>query len=146
MRISDNFETLLNNFDSADLLNVTDITGASLVPLESGQTEALKFVVDAEESFTETTFFAIQAVDDSGNRGTVSNIVSIVVAKGYRLKTEPGSLTVAAEEVITKHQKGNSLAIIISGTVAGAMLLILCIAVVVVHEYRQSQVITIHKA
>jgi hypothetical protein len=35
-------------------------------------------------------FFAVLAVDDAGNKGPVSNIVSIVVARDYRVSGEQG--------------------------------------------------------
>ncbi|XP_045199436.2 calcium-activated chloride channel regulator 1-like isoform X2 [Mercenaria mercenaria] len=91
LRISNDFETLLNDFDSAEQLEMGNV---SLIPQESGETEALKIVVDAEQAYTETSFFAIQAVDEAGNKGDVSNIISIVVAKGYRAAGEEGSLTI----------------------------------------------------
>ncbi|XP_053404723.1 calcium-activated chloride channel regulator 1-like isoform X2 [Mercenaria mercenaria] len=91
LRISDDFETLLNDFDSAEQLEMGNV---SLIPQESGEKEALKIVVDAEKAYTETSFFAIQAVDEAGNKGDVSNIISIVVAKGYRAAGEEGTLTI----------------------------------------------------
>ena len=145
MRISEDFETLLNNFDSADVLNVTNAT--SLRPQESGQKEAIKLVVDAEKSFTSTTFFAVQAVDDVGNRGAVSNIVSIVVAKGYRVKAKPGTFDVETEpEVITKITKDkDSLVNIIAGAVGGTVFMIICIIALLLCKRQRTKVISIRK-
>ncbi|XP_060559437.1 calcium-activated chloride channel regulator 1-like [Ruditapes philippinarum] len=136
MRVSDDFDALLNNFDSAAILNMTN---TSLIPQEAGQTEAIKFVVDAEKSYTETTFFAIQAVDDAGNRGAVSNIVSIVVAKGYRLKAEPGTLNIKSDEIATIAEN-DSIAGIIGGTVGGTICgLIICVMIVLLRKRLRSK-------
>ncbi|XP_053378947.1 calcium-activated chloride channel regulator 1-like isoform X2 [Mercenaria mercenaria] len=89
--ISDDFETLRNAFDSAEQLEMRNV---SLIPQVTGKTEALKIVVDAEKAYTETAYFAIKAVDEAGNKGEVSNIISIVVARGYRATGEEGSLEI----------------------------------------------------
>jgi hypothetical protein len=137
MRVSDDFDALLNNFDSAAILNMTN---TSLIPQEAGQTEAIKFVVDAEKSYTETTFFAIQAVDDAGNRGGVSNIVSIVVAKGYRLKAEPGTLNIESNEIATTAEN-DGIAGIIGGTVGATIcLVIICVMIVLLRKRLRSKV------
>ncbi|XP_053378466.1 calcium-activated chloride channel regulator 1-like [Mercenaria mercenaria] len=94
--ISDDFETLLNEFDSAEQLEMRNV---SLIPQEAGETEALKIVVDAEKVYTETAYFAIKAVDEAGNKGEVSNIISIVVARGYRVAGEEGSLAIEDDKV-----------------------------------------------
>ncbi|XP_060598908.1 calcium-activated chloride channel regulator 4-like, partial [Ruditapes philippinarum] len=77
-RIADDVDVLLNDFDNAPILEVGN---NSLIPKPSGDIEVLKITVDAEESYTGTAFFALQAVDETGNKGSVSNIISIVVAK-----------------------------------------------------------------
>lgn len=91
LRVSDNLETLLHDFESADLL---DIGNASFSPQSAGTTEAFKIVVDAEQSFTKTAFFAVKAVDEVGNTGEISNIVPIVVATGYRAFGDKGTLEI----------------------------------------------------
>ncbi|WAR27524.1 hypothetical protein MAR_013228 [Mya arenaria] len=50
--------------------------------------EAIVISVDAEQTYVDTAYLGIVAVDETGNRGKVSNIVSIVVAKGFRVSFE----------------------------------------------------------
>ncbi|XP_053404710.1 calcium-activated chloride channel regulator 4A-like [Mercenaria mercenaria] len=136
MRISDDFDILLNSFDTAELL---DMKNYSFIPKEAGLTEALTFVVNAEQMYTETTFFAIQAVDEAGNKGAVSNIVSIVVAKGYRAVGEPGSLDIDTEEAnsVMAVVEDAKVAAIAGGSVGGVILLLISFVVVYICRKRQ---------
>lgn len=134
MRISDHVETLLHNFDSADLLKMENVT---LTPQEAGTTEALKIVVDAEQSYTKTAFFALKAVDEAGNAGKVSNIVPIVVANGYRAAGENGSLEI--ETVVISENRAEDISdkgAIIGKTVGGLVGCIIPVLVVVIVIYR----------
>lgn len=87
LKISDDMDTLLQSFENAHTLEMINET---ILPKNSGETENLKIVIDAEASYTETAFFAMRAVDDAGNAGPVSNIILIVVANGYRAAVEKG--------------------------------------------------------
>lgn len=85
LRISDDQSLLYNNFTYAKLL---DVVNTNFTPKAAGETEAITIEVDAEESYVSTAYFAVRAKDDAGNYGPVSNIVSIVVADGYRIQVE----------------------------------------------------------
>ena len=65
-----------------------DVVNANYTPKASGETEYIRIEIDAEETYTSTSFFAVRAIDKAGNVGDVSNIVSILVANGYRIKAE----------------------------------------------------------
>ncbi|XP_053404753.1 calcium-activated chloride channel regulator 4-like isoform X4 [Mercenaria mercenaria] len=130
LRISEDFETLLNDFDSAELLDMKNI---SLSPQKSGRMEALKIVVDAEQSYTGTTFFALKAVDEAGNVGEVSNILSIVVAKGYRAVGERGSFDDDVEAI----DKDNMNIYVIIGASGGGFILLLMIFTILLCRKRQ---------
>ena len=69
---------LRNNFAGGDLLNVS---GASMTPNISGKVERLLMVVSSSDAYTTTTYFAIVAIDDAGNRGQVSNIIPITIGQ-----------------------------------------------------------------
>ncbi|XP_060601109.1 calcium-activated chloride channel regulator 4A-like [Ruditapes philippinarum] len=116
-RISDDFETLKDNFDNAELL---DVGNFSFKPLNAGEKEALKLVVVAEKSYTSTLFFALKAVDEVGNTGKVSNILSIVVGKGYRAYGEAGSLETGDVDVNTAEEQ-NVMMYVILGSAAGVI-------------------------
>ncbi|WAR27523.1 CLA4A-like protein [Mya arenaria] len=58
--------------------------------------------VDAEQTYVDTAYLGIAAVDEAGNQGKVSNIVSIVVAKGFRMNFEgKTNSTKFEDEIIT---------------------------------------------
>jgi hypothetical protein len=65
-----------------------DTVNTNYTPKAAGETEYIRIEIDAEESYTSTTFFALRAKDEAGNLGDVSNIVSILVANGYRIQAE----------------------------------------------------------
>ena len=65
-----------------------DVVNANYTPKASGETEYIRIEIDAEKTYTSTAFFAVRAIDKAGNVGDVSNIVSILVADGYRIKTQ----------------------------------------------------------
>ncbi|XP_045199623.2 calcium-activated chloride channel regulator 4A-like [Mercenaria mercenaria] len=88
LRISTDFDTLLNKYDNADILAMN----VSLIPKEAGEVEALKIVIEAEQRYSNTAYFAVRAIDAAGNVGEVSNIVSIVVAKEFRAYGENGTV------------------------------------------------------
>ncbi|XP_053403239.1 calcium-activated chloride channel regulator 4-like [Mercenaria mercenaria] len=83
LRISDDINVLIINFSNAELL---DVVNANFTPKAAGEVEYIRIEIDAEESYTATTFFGVKAKDEAENAGTVSNIVSILVANGYRIK------------------------------------------------------------
>ncbi|XP_052782885.1 calcium-activated chloride channel regulator 2-like [Mya arenaria] len=85
IRYADDIDTIVDNFSSAYTL---DIGNVSLTPKQSGMMEAIVISVDAEQTYVDTAYLGIVAVDETGNRGKVSNIVSIVVAKGFRVSFE----------------------------------------------------------
>lgn len=76
MRISDDPVALRRDFMSAERLSVN---GSDMSPNVSGKVERLQMVVSSNDEFTATTYFAIVAIDDVGNRGDVSNIVPITI-------------------------------------------------------------------
>ena len=84
-RISDDIDVLNTNFSAASIL---DLDHFNVTPALSGEREAITLVIDGEKSFTATTFLGIRAIDESGNFGEVSNIVSIVVAIGYKAEAQ----------------------------------------------------------
>ncbi|XP_052784083.1 uncharacterized protein LOC128219937 [Mya arenaria] len=64
--------------------------------------EAIVISVDAEQTYVDTAYLGIAAVDEAGNQGKVSNIVSIVVAKGFRMNFEgKTNSTKFEDEIIT---------------------------------------------
>ncbi|XP_060560514.1 calcium-activated chloride channel regulator 4A-like isoform X2 [Ruditapes philippinarum] len=133
-RISDDFKTLQDNFDNAELL---DVGNFSFKPLNSGEKEALKIIVDAEKSYTSTVFFALKAVDEVGNTGDVSNILSIVVAKGFRAHGEAGSLE--TEDVdVDKPEGRNVILYIILGSSAGVVVFLTIVITVCLCRNRRA--------
>ncbi|XP_053388687.1 calcium-activated chloride channel regulator 4-like [Mercenaria mercenaria] len=130
LRISDDFETLLNDFDSAVLLDMKNI---SLSPQTSSRKEALKIVVDAEQSYTGTTFFALKAVDEAGNVREISNILSIVVAKGYRAFGERGSF----DDDVKAKEEDNMMIYVIIGALGGGLALLLIFITILLCRKRQ---------
>ena len=76
MRVTTNLSMLRNHFMLAEEL---DVSGVNMTPNISGKVERLKMVVSSDDAFTSTTFFGVIAIDETGNRGPVSNIISITV-------------------------------------------------------------------
>ena len=76
MRVTTNLSMLRNHFMLAEEL---DVSGVNMAPNISGKVERLKMVVSSDDAFTPTTFFGVIAIDETGNRGPVSNIISITV-------------------------------------------------------------------
>ena len=102
-RISDDIDVLNTNFSAASIL---DLDHFNVTPALSGEREAITLVIDGEKSFTATTFLGIRAIDESGNFGEVSNIVSIVVAIGYKAEAQkyvPTSSTEAPTTTTERH-------------------------------------------
>ena len=83
MRIASDPNVLRSDFMNGDILdgNVT-----SIKPTVSGAVERLVMVVSSNDNYTSTTYFAIVAIDDVGNRGQVSNIVPITIGQSSQLK------------------------------------------------------------
>lgn len=81
--ISDDLSLLSNNFASAEL---ADVVKTNFAPKAAGETETIRIEVEAEQSYLFTLYIAVRVKDDAGNIGPVSNIVSIVVANGYRIQ------------------------------------------------------------
>ncbi|WAR27854.1 CLCA1-like protein [Mya arenaria] len=79
LRYANDLDSLLNNFGNAQAL---DIGQHNLYPRDSGEDEAVDISVTAEKEFNETAFLGIRALDEVGNEGAMSNIVSIVIANG----------------------------------------------------------------
>ncbi|WAR27850.1 CLCA1-like protein [Mya arenaria] len=78
-RYANDLDSLLNNFGNAQAL---DIGQQNLYPRDSGEDETVDISVTAEKEFNETAFLGIRALDEVGNEGAMSNIVSIVIANG----------------------------------------------------------------
>ncbi|XP_052783530.1 calcium-activated chloride channel regulator 1-like [Mya arenaria] len=81
-RYANDLDSLLNNFGNAQAL---DIGQHNLYPRDSGEDEAVDISVTAEKEFNETAFLGIRALDEVGNEGAMSNIVSIVIANGFNI-------------------------------------------------------------
>ncbi|WAR27866.1 CLCA1-like protein, partial [Mya arenaria] len=79
LRYANDLDSLLNNFGNAQAL---EIGQHNLYPRDSGEDEAVDISVTAEKEFNETAFLGIRALDEVGNGGAMSNIVSIVIANG----------------------------------------------------------------
>ncbi|WAR27848.1 CLCA1-like protein, partial [Mya arenaria] len=79
LRYANDLDSLLNNFGNAQAL---DIGQHNLYPRDSGEDETVDISVTAEKEFNETAFLGIRALDEVGNEGAMSNIVSIVIANG----------------------------------------------------------------
>ncbi|WAR27845.1 CLCA2-like protein, partial [Mya arenaria] len=80
LRYATDLNTLLNNFENAQALNIGQ---HNLDPRDSGEDEAVDISVTTEKEFNETAFLVIRALDEVGNKGAMSNIVSIVIANGF---------------------------------------------------------------
>ncbi|WAR27867.1 CLCA1-like protein [Mya arenaria] len=78
-RYANDLDSLLNNFGNAQAL---DIGQQNLYPRDSGEDETVDISITAEKEFNETAFLGIRALDEVGNEGPMSNIVSIVIANG----------------------------------------------------------------
>ena len=83
MRISNDPSSLRHDFMNAERLNVS---GVGMTPNVSGKVERLLMVVSSNDAFTTTTYFAIVAVDEVGNRGEVSNIIPITIGVGSQFE------------------------------------------------------------
>ncbi|XP_045199670.2 calcium-activated chloride channel regulator 4A-like [Mercenaria mercenaria] len=135
LRISDDINVLIDNFSSAELL---DVVNANFTPKAAGEVEYIRIEIDAEESYTSTTFFGISAKDEAGNTGDISNIVSILVANGYRIKVE-GDVVYSKsytdeqieEDVIEEEKKKNLTALIIGLSSTAGIIVIAITAVTV---------------
>ena len=85
IRIAEDIDTILHNFTNAKRFEAGD---ENLDPKPSGSAEAIKISVNADESYTGTAFIGIVVVDENNNTGKVSNVVSMLVAKGFRIEVE----------------------------------------------------------
>ncbi|KAH3815285.1 hypothetical protein DPMN_143807 [Dreissena polymorpha] len=85
IRIAEDIDTILNNFTNAQKFEVGNVT---LSPKPSGSAEAIRISVNAVESYTGTAFLGIVAIDENQKAGQVSNVVSFLVAKGFRIQVE----------------------------------------------------------
>ena len=83
MRIAVDPSSLRHDFMSAERLVVS---GSNMTPNVSGKVERLQMVVSSNDEFTATTYFAIVAIDEVGNRGDVSNIVPITIGLTSQFK------------------------------------------------------------
>ncbi|XP_052783525.1 calcium-activated chloride channel regulator 4A-like [Mya arenaria] len=81
-RYANDLDSLLNNFGNAQAL---DIGQQNLYPRDSGEDETVDISITAEKEFNETAFLGIRALDEVGNEGPMSNIVSIVIANGFNI-------------------------------------------------------------
>ena len=90
MRIADDPKSLRHDFMNAERLVVS---GSNMTPNVSGKVERLQIVVSSNDEFTATTYFAIVAIDEVGNRGDVSNIVPITI--GLTSQFEGNAFTAA---------------------------------------------------
>ena len=83
MRISSNISLLRNDFVNNDLLTVR---GVNMTPSVAGHVERLQMVVSSNDAFASTAYFAIEAIDEVGNRGSVSNILPITVGEATKFE------------------------------------------------------------
>ena len=83
MRIASDPDVLRRDFMNGD---IPDGNVGSIKPTVSGEVECLVIVVNSNDTYTSTTYFAIVAIDDVGNRGQVSNIVPITIGQCSQLK------------------------------------------------------------
>ena len=90
MRISSDPTGLRNNFIGGELLN---LSSASMTPNISGKVERLLMVVSSNDAYTITTYFALVAIDDVGNRGQVSNIIPITIGKTSQFEGKSKSMS-----------------------------------------------------
>ncbi|KAK3596914.1 hypothetical protein CHS0354_031693 [Potamilus streckersoni] len=140
IRNSDNIDTIRYNFNAA--LPVENIT---MSPLPSGEEEliALHGITD-DENQEETSFLAIRAIDESGNAGDVSNIISLVRARSFSVIEN--NIT---EELISSTQESlpfptnrrdevNNTAIMLSSIVAGmCVLLAVIVSILLVKTFKK---------
>ncbi|XP_053404611.1 calcium-activated chloride channel regulator 4-like [Mercenaria mercenaria] len=140
LRISDDINVLINNFSNAELL---DVVNANFTPKAAGEVEYIRIEIDAEESYTSTTFFGVKAKDEAENAGAVSNIVSILVANGYRIKVEGDvvySPTNVTDKDITQEEKKENLTGLAIGVSFAAAAVVAVIAVIIfVYVRKQKQ-------
>lgn len=106
VRMSDNFSNIQQQPDQA-----TEITLNVPVPKLAGTLEQL--IISVYDQF-KTRFIVVRAIDDSGNRGDYSNIVSISTL------TDQSWMKVSASSL-------SWLQTILSGSVAFAMLIVIII-------------------
>ncbi|KAL3847553.1 hypothetical protein ACJMK2_018458 [Sinanodonta woodiana] len=80
MRSSDDIDVIRYNFSTA-----VPVENVTFSPHQSGELEeiALYGIVD-QGNQSETSYLAIRAIDDSGNIGDVSNIISVVRTRSFR--------------------------------------------------------------
>jgi hypothetical protein len=136
IRISSDNNILTNDFSNAELLSVSN---ANFTPKAAGVTEFLRIEVNAEESYTSTKYFAIRAKDEAGNVGDVSNIISILVANGYRIAIE-GDIVYshsntddeATEEAVVEKEKKKNLTILAVGLSSAAAVIVIAIVALTV--------------
>ncbi|XP_052782956.1 calcium-activated chloride channel regulator 1-like [Mya arenaria] len=127
LRYATDFDTLLNNFENAQDL---DIGQHNLEPRDSGEDETVDISVTAEEEFIETAFLVIRAVDEVGNEGAMSNIVSIVIAYGFKMSFN-GRTNHTYSPPHTVEKKTN-VGVIIGAVIGTTVPVIIVIAVIVV--------------
>ncbi|KAH3815288.1 hypothetical protein DPMN_143810 [Dreissena polymorpha] len=85
IRIATDIDTILPYFTNAQRFEVGD---GKLDPKPSASAEAIQISVNADESYTGTAIIGIVVVDENNNTGKVSNVVSILVAKGFCIEVE----------------------------------------------------------
>lgn len=136
LRISGDLNVLVNNFSNADMLSISN---GNFTPNASGKSEYIRIEIDAKESYTSTKYFAVRAKDEAGNVGAVSNIISILVANGYRMTVKGnvvhsynlfnGEDESTEETGIEKEQNNKSIIIGVSSAVVGIalfMIVVIC--------------------
>lgn len=146
LKISENQSLLISDFDFAKNLSLIN---ESIVPQPSGSIEALELVVTAKESYTETTFLAIRAVDHAGNVGKVSNIISITVARGYRVEAAPGIVVDVDFDVVndfgntSDYAEGDvsKMGVIIGVSVACGVLVILVVGLIYITRVKRHKTV-----
>ncbi|KAK3609731.1 hypothetical protein CHS0354_011423 [Potamilus streckersoni] len=91
MRSSDDIDVIRYNFSAA-----VPVENATFSPHHSGEMEeiALYGIVD-DRNQSETSYLAIRAIDDSGNIGDVSNIISVVRSRSF-WKTDRNNLNLSS--------------------------------------------------
>ncbi|XP_052783512.1 calcium-activated chloride channel regulator 1-like [Mya arenaria] len=127
LRYATDFDTLLNNFENAQDL---DIGQQNLEPRDTGEDETVDISVTAEEEFIETAFLVIRAVDEVGNEGAMSNIVSIVIANGSKMSFNGRTNhTYSPNRIVDKK---TNVGVIIGAVIGTTVPVIIVIAVIVV--------------
>jgi hypothetical protein len=138
LRISNNNNFLETDFTDAIQLN---IASANFTPKAAGITECIKLEIDATGDYTSTVYFAIRAKDEAGNIGSVSNIISILVANGFKIAVADClDITQGDDEVKEKKENPNLLVICLSSAAAVIVLAIVILTLILKNAKAKARV------